>query len=176
MVSHQAVASTRRYVRDTLQVKEVLRYVVVYLHKGVKMIQVPEPESGEIIEITTKKKHKEPLPPFSMVGNGLKNRYGTSLDIIEVCLQLNQSELKLLQFFRDCYASNIMKKEPNPNLVIPLRWEAFTAYLKGAYILSFSRFKMTNQSKWSFKRKPSLSPTFISRSLSRSRRTSVASS
>ena len=67
-----------------------------------------------------------------MVGNGLRNRYGESLDIIEVCLQLNQSELRLLQFFRDCYASNIMKKETNPNLVIPLRWEKFTAYLKKA--------------------------------------------
>ena len=105
------------------------------------MIQVPEPEVGEVIEITTKKKYKEPLPPFSMVGNGMSNRYGISLDIIEVCLELNQSELKLLQFFRDCYASNIMKKEGNPNLVVPLRWEKFTAYLKKALEKQYSHLE-----------------------------------
>lgn len=96
------------------------------------MIQIPEPEIGEVIEVTSRKKHKEPLPPFSMVGNGMSNRYGTSLDIIEICLQLNQSELRLLQFFRDCYASSIMKKDSNPNLVIPTRYEKFDKYLSKA--------------------------------------------
>ena len=96
------------------------------------MVQIPEPEIGEVIEVTSRKRYKEPLPPFSMVGNGLSNRYGTSLDIIEVCLQLNQSELRLLQFFRDCYADSIMRGDVNPNLVIPTRYEKFDKYLSKA--------------------------------------------
>lgn len=98
---------------------------------------VPEIESDEVLEITRRKKVKEPLPPFSMVGNGLSNRYGTSLDIIEVCLQLTLTEIKLLQFFRDCYAANIMKKEFNTNLVVPARWEKFDPYLTKALEKSY---------------------------------------
>lgn len=97
-----------------------------------ELVGIAEPESGEVIEITRKSKVKEPLPPFNMIGNGFSNRYGTSLDFIEVCLELNQSELRLLQFFRNCYAFNIINQESNTNEITPTRWETYTDYLKKA--------------------------------------------
>lgn len=105
------------------------------------MVYVPELEDGEVLEITKRKKFREPLPPFNMVGNGMTNRYGTSMDIIEVCLQLSLAEIKLLQFFRDCYARNIMNKEENTNVVTPAKWDKFDKYLAKALEKSYKNLE-----------------------------------
>lgn len=90
------------------------------------------PNGDEIVEITRKKKNKMPLPPYNIVGNGFTNRHGTSMDIIDLCAKLNTAEINLLQFFRDQYTYNIIRKEDYPNVVIPTSSEEFTAYLSTA--------------------------------------------
>lgn len=90
------------------------------------------PESGESIEITRRSKAKEPLPSYTMVGNGITTKHGTSLDVLKVCGELNQAEIKLLCFFRDVFAKNAMNKEENPNKIEPLSWAEFDKYLATA--------------------------------------------
>ncbi|NCB97514.1 MAG: hypothetical protein EOM36_04080 [Bacteroidia bacterium] len=90
------------------------------------------PENGESIEITRRSKAKEPLPSYTMVGNGIATKHGTSLDVLKVCGELNQAEIKLLCFFRDVFAKNAMNKEENPNKIEPLSWVEFDKYLATA--------------------------------------------
>ena len=90
------------------------------------------PENGESIEITRRSKAKEPLPSYTMVGNGITTKHGTSLDVLKVCGELNQAEIKLLCFFRDVFAKNAMNKEENPNKIEPLSWVEFDKYLATA--------------------------------------------
>ena len=90
------------------------------------------PENGESIEITRRSKAKEPLPSYTMVGNGITTKHGTSLDVLKVCGELNQAEIKLLCFFRDVFAKNAMNKEENPNKIEPLSWAEFDKYLATA--------------------------------------------
>ena len=90
------------------------------------------PENGESIEITRRTKAKEPLPSYTMVGNGIATKHGTSLDVLKVCGELNQAEIKLLCFFRDVFAKNAMNKKENPNKIEPLSWAEFDKYLATA--------------------------------------------
>lgn len=94
------------------------------------MIEIAPPKQNEQIVITTKKAVVEPMPPYNLVGNGFRNRHGASLDIIDVCAQLNQGELKLLQFFRDAFNSACMRAEENPNLITPTKEDDFNDYLR----------------------------------------------
>lgn len=43
-------------------------------------------------EATVSKKKKYTSPPFSMVGNGNKNRFGTSLNLIELLCEFSKAE------------------------------------------------------------------------------------
>lgn len=102
-----------------------------------EMIMVSAPDKGEVVEITRKKKEKEGMPPFNIVDNGFSNRHGASLDILEVCLQLNIAEQKLLQFFRDCFTKNVFMKDEMPNVIEPLKWQEFDKYLAAALMKNF---------------------------------------
>ena len=88
------------------------------------------PEDNEEIVITKQKKIKEHLPPYNLVGNGLTNKHGTSLDIIDVCARLSHSEIKLLQFFRNEFNYGCIRKEKNPNLITPTKCDDWDDYLK----------------------------------------------
>lgn len=74
---------------------------------------------GELLEVSRKKIVKEPMPPWNMVGNGMENRVGVSMDFIDICAELNQAELKLFKFFRDMYNSNVRNREIETNIVVP---------------------------------------------------------
>ena len=88
---------------------------------------------GELLEITKKTvKVKDPTPPWNMVGNGMSNRTGTSIDFIDICAELNQAELRLLKFFRDVYNENIRNREVNTNQIVPAKEELFSPYLSKA--------------------------------------------
>lgn len=88
---------------------------------------------GELLEVTKKAaKSKEPTPPWNMVGNGMSNRTGTSVDFIDICTELNQAELRLLKFFRDVYNNNIRNREINTNYVVPSKEDGFSPYLSKA--------------------------------------------
>lgn len=99
------------------------------------------PESDEVIEIVRKKKYNEPLPPYNIVGNGLTNRHGTSVDILEICLQLNMAEMKLLQFLRTAFTVNSINKEEIPNVVLPSSWEEFDKYLSTALMKNYTHLE-----------------------------------
>lgn len=99
------------------------------------------PETGDVLEITRKKQDREPLPPFNIVGNGMSNRNGQSLDLLEVCLQLNMSEMRLLQFFRDAFTRSLINQEANPNKVEPLKWPEFDKYLATALRKNYSHLE-----------------------------------
>ena len=43
-------------------------------------------------EVTVSRKGKYTYPPFSMVGNGKKNQYGTSLNLIETLCEFSKAE------------------------------------------------------------------------------------
>lgn len=99
------------------------------------------PESDEVIEIVRKKKYNEPLPPYNIVGNGLTNRHGTSVDILEICLQLNMAEMKLLQFLRTAFTVNSINKEEIPNVVLPSSWDEFDKYLSTALMKNYTHLE-----------------------------------
>ena len=84
----------------------------------------------ERVVITKEKTTKEKMPPYNLVGNGLSNRHGTSLDLIDVCVQLNISELRLLQYLRDEFNRNCINKEVCPNIIVPTKGDEWDAYLK----------------------------------------------
>ena len=87
---------------------------------------------GELLEVSRKKIVKEPMPPWNMVGNGMENRVGISMDFIDICAELNQAELKLFKFFRDMYNNNVRHKEKETNIVVPAKSEWYTPYLSKA--------------------------------------------
>jgi len=89
-------------------------------------------EDGERLVVQKEKTVVEKLPPYNLVGNGLTNRHGTSLDLIDVCVQLNLSELRLLQYLRNIFNSNCINSEAMPNLVEPSKWAEWCDYLKVA--------------------------------------------
>jgi len=95
-------------------------------------MEVNTPDKDERIVITKEKIAKEKLPPYNLVGNGLSNRHGTSLDIIDVCVQLNIAELRLLQFFRNEFTYACIRGENKPNEIIPTKCDSWDAYLRVA--------------------------------------------
>jgi len=100
------------------------------------------PEDNEVIEISRKKRQKEPFPGFTVFGNGKETRNGgKSMDILAICMELNTAEIKLLQFFRDVIEQQKMVGEDNPNKVTPNRHEEFGAYLKIALKKNFAHMK-----------------------------------
>lgn len=99
------------------------------------------PGINEVIEITRRKKLAEPLPPYNIVGNGFTNRHGTSIDILEVCLQLNLAEMRLLQFLRSAFTMSCIIKEDNPNVIEPTKHEAFDKYLATALMKNYQHLE-----------------------------------
>ena len=99
------------------------------------------PEDGGTVEITRRSKNKEPLPSYTMVGNGIATKNGTSLDVLKVCGQLNQAEINLLCFFRDVFSKNAMNKEENPNKIEPIGWVEFDKYLATALKKNYSHME-----------------------------------
>ena len=91
-----------------------------------------ELKDGELLEVSKKKVQREPMPPWNMVGNGMSNRVGVSMDFIDICAELNQAELKLFKFFRDMYNNNVRYKENETNIVVPSKSEWYTPYLAKA--------------------------------------------
>lgn len=88
---------------------------------------------NEVLEITRRvNKFSNPTPPWNMIGNGMSNRTGSSVDFIDICAELNQAELKLLKFLRDMYNNNIRNKEENSNLVVPSKDVNYSPYLAKA--------------------------------------------
>lgn len=99
------------------------------------------PEKGEVIEITRKAESKEPLPPYNIVGNGFTSRHGTSVDLLEVCLQMNLSEMRLLQFFRTQFTNNIINKEVRPSVIEPTRCSTFDKYLATSLMKNYGHLE-----------------------------------
>lgn len=112
---------------------------------NVQPTAVPEhlvPEVGEYLVIEHKEVKKEPLPPFTIVGNGFTNRHGTtSLDMLEVCLQMNQSEMKLFQFFRNVFTQNTIDGSSTPSIVEPLKYKEFDKYLATALMKNYKHME-----------------------------------
>ena len=98
-----------------------------------KYLQEVQIEDGELLEITKKSnKFSNPTPPWNMIGNGMSNRTGSSIDFIDICAELNQAELKLLKFLRNMYNDNIRNKEANSNVVVPAKSVEYSQYLAKA--------------------------------------------
>lgn len=98
--------------------------------------------NGDVIEISRKKKYKEPYPGFSTMGNGRETKNGgKSLDILEICSKLNTAEMRLMQFFRDAIDNQKMINEANPNKVVPTRWDGWDDYLKVALKKNFAHME-----------------------------------
>lgn len=98
-----------------------------------KYLQEVQIEDGELLEITKKSnKFSNPTPPWNMIGNGMSNRTGSSIDFIDICAELNQAELKLLKFLRNMYNDNIRNKEANSNVVVPAKSGEYSQYLAKA--------------------------------------------
>lgn len=95
------------------------------------------PGAGEVVEMRKVKEGKESLPPYNMVGNGLANRHGESVDILEICLALNTAEMRVLQFFRTQFTMNMIHKVDNPNVVTPTDSDSFDKYLKTALMKNY---------------------------------------
>jgi hypothetical protein len=94
-------------------------------------VEIAVPDEGQTVEVTRKSKNKEPYPGYTIFGNGKETRLGgKSMDILDVCKQLNKSEMNLMQFFRDALERNKAVGEKNVNLVTPARTDEWTDYLK----------------------------------------------
>lgn len=65
-------------------------------------------------------------PPFTMVGNGESNHVGKSVDMVEVCAELNRGELRVLRFLKDQYSINCRALENYPHVVTPTQCDGFT--------------------------------------------------
>jgi hypothetical protein len=97
----------------------------------INSVEIPIPAEGQTVEVTTKTRIKEPYPGFTIFGNGKTTRKGgASMDILDICKELNLAEMNLMQFFRDYVEQNKMSREKNVNLVKPAASEAWTDYLK----------------------------------------------
>jgi hypothetical protein len=90
------------------------------------------PLDGEVVEIRRRKQEQEKLPPYNLVGNGYTNQVAQSRDILDTCAQLNLAENRLLQFFRNEFTIQCIRKEACPNIIVPTASETFTDYLKNA--------------------------------------------
>lgn len=98
-----------------------------------KDLQEVDVGDNEVLEITRRSnKFSNPTPPWNMIGNGMSNRTGSSVDFIDICAELNQAELNLLKYLRDMYNNNIRNKEENSNLVVPSKGEGYSPYLAKA--------------------------------------------
>ena len=98
-----------------------------------KELQEVEVGVNEVLEITRRTtKVNNPTPPWNMIGNGMSNRTGSSVDFIDICAELNQAELKLLKFLRDMYNDNIRNKEESSNLIVPSKGAEYSPYLAKA--------------------------------------------
>lgn len=87
--------------------------------------------NDEVVEVTRRKRTQEPYPGYMIVGDGSETkRGGKSMDLLDVCKELNMAEMNLLQFFRDRIKANIYNKEKNTHIVIPTRCEEWTDYLQ----------------------------------------------
>ena len=96
------------------------------------------PAAGESVTIERKEVKKDPLPPFTIVGNGFTNRQGVnSLDVLEVCLQMNQAEMKPFQFLRNMFTVNTIEGSTTPSVVEPSRHEEFDKYLSTALMKNY---------------------------------------
>jgi hypothetical protein len=96
-------------------------------------VEIPIPAEGQTVEVTTKTKKREPYPGFTIFGNGKTTRHGgTSMDILDICKELNLAEMNLMQFFRDYIEQNKARKEKNVNLLKPTSSDEWTSYLKVA--------------------------------------------
>lgn len=93
-------------------------------------MEISTPKDNERIVVTKEKIAKEKLPPYNLVGNGLTNRHGTSLDIIDVCVQLNVGELRLLQFLRNEFNYACIRGESKPNEIVPAKCDGWDDYLR----------------------------------------------
>lgn len=103
------------------------------MHTGYDIAQVLE-TLQDSKEITIKAVDKQTVvyPPYMIVGNGrYSKRHGVkSMDIVDVCAQLNTAENSVLKFFKDCFVDNTINKEEYPNIVVPAGWDSFDNYLK----------------------------------------------
>lgn len=96
-------------------------------------INIPTPDTNEIVEVTKKKIKKEPFPGYTMWGNGKATKYGgKSMDIIDIFKELGKPEMILMQFFRDEMLRNRNSKEDIPNILVPTKSEEYTPYIKVA--------------------------------------------
>ena len=102
---------------------------------------ISPPDDNEVLEITKKNKTKEKLPPYNIVGNGMSNKHGSSVDVLEICLQLNISEIKLLQFFRDQFTTKLIAHIEFPNIVIPTKIQSFDKYLATALMKNYKHME-----------------------------------
>lgn len=97
------------------------------------IVQLPSLEVGEVVEVTKRKIKREPYPGYTIFGNGKETRYGgKSVDILDICKQLNTAEMNLLQTIRDAIEQAKANKEKNVNLFIPAKLDTWDNYLKVA--------------------------------------------
>lgn len=93
-------------------------------------IHIPPIGIDEVVEVTKKKKYREPFPGYTILGNGKETKLGgKSMDILDICKQLNTAEMNLLQVMRDEIERSKYNKEKNVNLVVPTRILEWTTYL-----------------------------------------------
>ena len=89
------------------------------------------PDGDEVIEITRKKKAPEPFPGYTIFGNGKTTRKGgESMDILDVCEQLNKGEMALMKVFRNQLERNKIVREKNLNIVVPAKIDEWDNRLK----------------------------------------------
>lgn len=99
-------------------------------------------EDDEVVEIQRKKKVPEPYPGYMIVGNGKTSRKGgTSMDLLDICKELNLAEMNLLQFFRDRIAQNQASKEKDTHKITPTRSEDWNDYLQTALKKNYPHMK-----------------------------------
>ena len=97
------------------------------------IIQLPSIAIDEIVEVTRKKRIREPFPGFTVVGNGKETRHGgKSMDLLDICKQLNTAEMNLLQTMRDAIDKAKMNGEKNVNIVVPSHIDDWSKYLSTA--------------------------------------------
>ena len=89
------------------------------------------PSDNDVIEITRKKREKEPYPGYTLFGNGKETKKGgKSMDILDICKDLGKPEMTLMQFLRDEMEKNKMNKVEEPNIIIPASSDGYTEYVK----------------------------------------------
>lgn len=106
--------------------------------------ELPEqfvPSIGGSITIQHTRGSKENLPPYTLVGNGHTSSNGTSRDIVEVCMDMNQAELKLLQFMREVMIKQIMNKSTEPSIITPTHYPEYSKYLATAMAKNYEHLE-----------------------------------